>query len=163
MEGSSERKTEIVELQKGGEMRSRPSTGEAAMEAARLRPHRTGTKSKELEYWIGNYNNDYLYFDEPKEQISELSKKKVPKLKTRPNKFPNNVVNAIDKEETLKLFCICKRPDDQQRPMIQCDNCSNWFHFDCIGLNPVFLSSSIDFHTRRLYLRQMWTKETQSD
>ncbi|XP_077241841.1 transcription factor jumonji (jmjC) domain-containing protein [Tasmannia lanceolata] len=31
------------------------------------------------------------------------------------------------------LYCICRRPYDQ-RAMIACDQCDEWYHFDCINL-----------------------------
>lgn len=32
------------------------------------------------------------------------------------------------------LYCICRKPYDQ-RAMIACDNCDEWYHFDCIKLS----------------------------
>ncbi|KAL9242822.1 hypothetical protein vseg_016785 [Gypsophila vaccaria] len=31
------------------------------------------------------------------------------------------------------LYCICRKPYDQ-RPMIACDQCDEWYHFDCVNL-----------------------------
>ncbi|KAK9668147.1 hypothetical protein RND81_13G037200 [Saponaria officinalis] len=31
------------------------------------------------------------------------------------------------------LYCICRKPYDQ-RPMIACDQCDEWYHFDCVKL-----------------------------
>lgn len=31
------------------------------------------------------------------------------------------------------LYCICRKPYDQ-RAMIACDRCDEWYHFDCIKL-----------------------------
>ncbi|XP_020112554.1 uncharacterized protein LOC109727081 isoform X2 [Ananas comosus] len=32
-----------------------------------------------------------------------------------------------------ELYCICRKPDDK-RAMIACDQCDEWYHFDCINL-----------------------------
>lgn len=31
------------------------------------------------------------------------------------------------------LYCICRKPYDQ-RPMIACDECDEWYHFDCVNM-----------------------------
>ncbi|KAF3772272.1 Transcription initiation factor TFIID subunit 3 [Nymphaea thermarum] len=31
------------------------------------------------------------------------------------------------------LYCICRKPYDE-RPMLACDQCDEWYHFDCINL-----------------------------
>ena len=36
----------------------------------------------------------------------------------------------------MKLYCLCKLPHDGERPMLQCDSCRDWFHWDCVGLTP---------------------------
>nr|XP_043640227.1 lysine-specific demethylase 5D isoform X2 [Erigeron canadensis] len=35
--------------------------------------------------------------------------------------------------ERSMLYCICRKPYDQ-RAMIACDKCDEWYHFDCINL-----------------------------
>lgn len=37
--------------------------------------------------------------------------------------------------EASQLYCLCRRPYDPDRPMLSCDYCSDWFHYDCIGLD----------------------------
>ncbi len=38
--------------------------------------------------------------------------------------------------DAATLYCLCRLPYDQDRPMLACDYCSNWFHYDCVGLDP---------------------------
>ncbi|KAK8945425.1 putative lysine-specific demethylase ELF6 [Platanthera guangdongensis] len=46
-------------------------------------------------------------------------------------------VKFDDEMELLRkrsiLYCICRKPDDR-RPMIACDQCDEWYHFDCLNL-----------------------------
>ena len=39
-------------------------------------------------------------------------------------------------QESAKIYCLCRQPYDELRPMLSCDHCSDWFHYDCIGLQP---------------------------
>ncbi|KAL8141640.1 hypothetical protein V2J09_014672 [Rumex salicifolius] len=32
------------------------------------------------------------------------------------------------------LYCICRKPYNNQRAMIACDHCDEWYHFDCVNL-----------------------------
>lgn len=46
------------------------------------------------------------------------------------------------------LYCICRRPYDQ-RAMIACDNCDEWYHFDCIKLSSppkIYICPACDSH-----------------
>lgn len=75
-----------------------------------------------------------MYYDDDKKEILKFISQKT---KAKPVKHDQNKLKEeINKEP---IFCICKKPDDNTRPMIECESCSDWFHFDCIGLNPVHL------------------------
>lgn len=39
-------------------------------------------------------------------------------------------------QEGAKIYCLCRQPYDELRPMLSCDHCNDWFHYDCIGLQP---------------------------
>lgn len=46
---------------------------------------------------------------------------------------------SVDREleslqESSKLYCICKKPYDEQIPMVGCDFCNEWYHYECVGL-----------------------------
>ncbi|KAG0563907.1 hypothetical protein KC19_8G068600 [Ceratodon purpureus] len=33
-----------------------------------------------------------------------------------------------------ELYCVCRKPYDQDEAMIACDHCSEWYHYSCLGL-----------------------------
>ena len=33
----------------------------------------------------------------------------------------------------VKVYCFCKRPESYD-DMVECEGCSTWFHFKCVGL-----------------------------
>ena len=37
-------------------------------------------------------------------------------------------------QEATKLWCLCRQPYNEDRPMLACDYCQDWFHYDCVGL-----------------------------
>ena len=37
-------------------------------------------------------------------------------------------------QEACQLHCLCRRANNEDRPMICCDACNGWFHYDCVGL-----------------------------
>jgi COMPASS component SPP1 len=37
-------------------------------------------------------------------------------------------------EEDDKLYCICKTRYDEEKVMIACDRCDEWFHTQCVGM-----------------------------
>ena len=45
-------------------------------------------------------------------------------------------VKTLQGEE--ETFCYCRQNNDAKRPMVQCDMCSDWFHFECAGLSNDF-------------------------
>ena len=40
------------------------------------------------------------------------------------------------KEGESDLVCICREVDDGTKPLVACDDCNEWFHPACLGINP---------------------------
>lgn len=41
----------------------------------------------------------------------------------------------LDKlQEASRTYCLCEQLYDEHKPMISCDHCDDWFHWDCVGL-----------------------------
>jgi hypothetical protein len=50
-------------------------------------------------------------------------------------KLPIRVDRELEKlNEYSKPYCLCRRAYDEQIPMLECDQCGEWFHFECVGL-----------------------------
>ncbi|CAH8863003.1 unnamed protein product [Trichobilharzia szidati] len=49
---------------------------------------------------------------------------------------PANTTPTTTTTNTTGLYCLCKTPYDQSREYIGCDLCRDWFHFECVGLDP---------------------------
>ena len=39
-----------------------------------------------------------------------------------------------DDQNEERKFCICKETHDENRPMVGCNNCDNWYHLNCLKL-----------------------------
>lgn len=49
--------------------------------------------------------------------------------------LPIRVDRELEKlAEYSKPYCLCRRTYDEQIPMLECDSCSEWYHFGCVGL-----------------------------
>ena len=31
------------------------------------------------------------------------------------------------------IYCVCRMPNEKLRPMVRCEKCLEWFHFDCVN------------------------------
>ena len=51
--------------------------------------------------------------------------------------LPINLKDELEElGERCEVYCLCKTPYDALRPMISCDKCEGWFHYDCCGMRP---------------------------
>uniref|UniRef100_A0A1X7SDA4 PHD-type domain-containing protein n=1 Tax=Amphimedon queenslandica TaxID=400682 RepID=A0A1X7SDA4_AMPQE len=39
--------------------------------------------------------------------------------------------SGITKTVTIKVYCLCRQPQDEGK-MVQCDECKEWYHEECI-------------------------------
>ena len=37
------------------------------------------------------------------------------------------------KPDIVPVYCICEIPYNPDRPMVECEACNDWFHYDCVG------------------------------
>ncbi len=52
--------------------------------------------------------------------------------------YPMQTMAAVEKE----LYCICRSAASSDKPMVCCDACEEWFHFDCLQLNECDIEES---------------------
>ena len=43
--------------------------------------------------------------------------------------------NNENDEKQDEVYCVCRKAYDDTKEMIQCEVCSEWYHFDCVGLS----------------------------
>ena len=53
--------------------------------------------------------------------------------------LPNLLCNSPQEKPSTstsknKIYCICKQPYDENKTMIGCDKCDDWFHLECLNL-----------------------------
>ncbi|KAL8498431.1 hypothetical protein ACS0TY_021673 [Phlomoides rotata] len=63
-------------------------------------------------------------------------------------------VSCLEELQLLRdrsmLYCICRRPYDQ-RAMIACDECDEWYHFDCVKISSapkIYICPACDPHPK---------------
>jgi hypothetical protein len=61
-----------------------------------------------------------------------LTSKRVPASKRRAQKGNNG--ERPKKKRVKKIYCTCRGPAGE-KPMIGCDGCKEWYHFDCLGID----------------------------
>ena len=73
--------------------------------------------------------------DVPEEWKCEECEKKLKKDKSKisSNKKNKSKSNKNDLEEEKKVYCICRK--NSFGNMIECDECKEWFHYDCVGID----------------------------
>ena len=47
------------------------------------------------------------------------------------------MADGVQVAQEVKLYCLCRTTDENN--MIGCDKCEEWYHFACVGIDPVSL------------------------
>ena len=50
--------------------------------------------------------------------------------------------------ERCEVYCVCETAYDATRPMISCDACEGWFHYECCDMRPPSLDEPEDQDAR---------------
>jgi histone demethylase JARID1 len=51
--------------------------------------------------------------------------------------LPINLKEELEElGERCEVYCVCETAYDATRPMISCDNCEGWFHYECCDMRP---------------------------
>ncbi|XP_078702586.1 uncharacterized protein LOC144928228 [Branchiostoma floridae x Branchiostoma belcheri] len=77
---------------------------------------------------------EQIRFDQRKMRAHLLSCLEAENLTAFPKLRRRKTERRITVETVIKVFCDCRRPQSIGK-MLQCDLCSEWFHFRCIGLS----------------------------
>ena len=43
--------------------------------------------------------------------------------------------SEIDTDTCRRLYCVCRQPNDENKMMMCCDFCQEWFHPACVGVD----------------------------
>ena len=78
----------------------------------------------------------YLYRVQHGRQVSVVNHDKLKLCRDKWNALPAWVRRVLSAPEGIggEKFCICRLPDDGEL-MIQCDECLDWFHGSCVGVD----------------------------
>ncbi|KAJ3157751.1 hypothetical protein HDU89_000129 [Geranomyces variabilis] len=70
-----------------------------------------------------------------RQRLRELCPKPEPSPPPTPEPVPIQQMSELS--EKAQLFCLCRRPHrEEDGEMIGCDTCSEWYHFNCVNLDP---------------------------
>lgn len=58
------------------------------------------------------------------------------------------------------VYCLCRQPYDATKPMVQCNVCSEWYHFQCIGFTAEMAQSLSFFECDQCKRRLIGTSES---
>ena len=63
--------------------------------------------------------------------------------------LPINLKEELEElGERCEVYCVCETAYDATRPMISCDACEGWFHYECCDMRPPSLDEPEDQDAR---------------
>ena len=125
-----------------GNKKNRPKSEEETQEGEKkihciCRKHSFGKmiECEECKEW---FHFECVNIDEenvPDEWICEDCEQKLKKDKTKksPNKKSRSNSSEKDVKEEKKVYCKCRKPSFGE--MIECDQCKEWFHYECVDID----------------------------
>lgn len=58
------------------------------------------------------------------------------------------IKDRVKKEKVLPIYCSCRLPENNDYPMVQCDTCNEWYHFECTGVSADDISEECTWNCR---------------
>jgi len=77
------------------------------------------------------------YWDTTRMRIHLIQCLEQGKMESFPQKEHRRIPlsNQYKKTMSIKIFCICRMPNDTSKAMVKCDSCRKWMHKECMGLD----------------------------
>ena len=58
--------------------------------------------------------------------------------------------------DRVRIYCVCRQPENWQRKMVECSLCKDWFHNDCVKVpEEVMVLPIVSELTRFLYFHNV--------
>ncbi|RXK42269.1 hypothetical protein M231_00259 [Tremella mesenterica] len=116
-------------------------------------PRQSSRVKVKSERAIGFEQTNKLFAPRNKEAENVQVEIATPLVKTSPKgkkktKVKGKSTKVQKKDVDEQVFCICRKPSgDDDGPMIECDQCKDWFHFSCVGLDDTTATQIVGHET----------------
>ena len=117
-------KSEIV--MRSMNIQRQPNSSDCGLFALAVATELAQQRDPRLCYWDASKMRDHLLSSFERNAITSF-----PLAKCRRVPLGSNYKHTI----TVKIFCVCRMPNDPNKAMIQCNSCKEWLHYECIGLH----------------------------
>ncbi|EFN52290.1 hypothetical protein CHLNCDRAFT_12805, partial [Chlorella variabilis] len=65
------------------------------------------------------------------------------------SRFSFSVATKAFNPEQVTVYCLCRMPENPDRPLSQCDCCSEWYHAECCSTTVEHIEASSVWHCPR--------------